>query len=113
MEARLLFLAPGEIRTRITRCGIEGTDKRELFVTAPVLELFFPADGGPHVCEGFKIDESSDVVGCGESRVELGFVFGYAAFEKIGYAGVQDARGACHYIDMVNSHGWLIWQGGA
>ena len=109
----LAVCGTGKIRTEITKCGIEGTDHRQLLFAAPVLELFFPADGGAHVCEGFKIDESGDVVGCGESGAEPGLVLGYAAFEKIGYAGVQDARGACHYIDMVNSHRWLVWQGGA
>ena len=101
-----------EIRTEITKCGIEGTDKRQLLFAAPVLELFFPADGGTHVCEGLKIDEAGNVVGCGESRAELGLVLSYAAFKKIGYAGVEDARGACQYIDTVNSHRWLVWQGG-
>src|SRR5208283_192872 len=97
-------------QAKLTKCGIERPDKRQLLFAAPVFDLFFPADGGTHVREGFKIDESSDVVGCGESRVKLGFVLGYAAFEEIGYAGVEDARSACQDIDMVNSHRWLVWQ---
>jgi hypothetical protein len=101
-----------EIRAEITKCGIEGPDQLQFLFAAPVFELFFPADGGAHIGEGFKIDESSDVVGCGESGAELGFVLGYAAFEKIGYAGVEDTGSAGQNIDIVNSHRWLVWQGG-
>ena len=102
-----------EIRTEITKCGIEGADKRQLLFAAPVLDLFFRANRGAHVCEGLKIDEARNVVGSGESRAEPGLVLGYAAFKEIGYAGVEDTGSACQNIDMVNSHRWLVWQGGA
>ena len=88
---RLVARGTGKIRTEITKCGIESADERKFFFAAPVLDLFFPADRGAHICEGLKIDEARDVVGCGESGAELGFVLGYAAFKKIGYAGVEDA----------------------
>ena len=102
--------ATREIRAEITKCGIEGPDQRQLLFAAPVLDLFFPADRVAHIGEGLKIDEARNVVGSGESRAELGLVLGYATFEKIGYAGVEDAGGACQNIDMVNSHKWLVWQ---
>ena len=102
-----------EIRAEIIKCGIEGPDKRQLLFAAPVLDLFFPADRGAHICERLKIDEACNVVGSGESRAELGLVLGYAAFKKTGYASVEDTGSACQNIDMVNSHRWLVWQGSA
>jgi hypothetical protein len=87
-------------------------EARLLFV-APVLDLFFPTDRGAHICEGLKIDEARNFVGSGESGAELGLVLGYAAFKKIGYAGVEDTGSACQNIDMVNCHRWLVSQDGA
>jgi hypothetical protein len=64
--------------------------------------LFFAGDGVADVGEGLEVDEFDRVVFGAEAGEEFLFVLRYAGFEVVGDAGVEDAGGAGHDIDVVN-----------
>jgi hypothetical protein len=70
---------------------VQAFDQPELFLSAPALELLFTINGVGYVIETFPVDESSSVVGGGESIRFLRFVLEDAAMEVVRHADIQRA----------------------
>ena len=92
----------GEVGAEVAPGGVGALDQKDFFLTAPAFELLFTGDGVANVGEGLEINEFGRVVLRAEAGEELLFVLRDAGFEIAGDAGVEDAGGAGHDIDVVN-----------
>jgi len=104
-DDRIFFGAlAGEVGAEVAPGGVGPFDQKDFFLAAPAFKLLFAGDGVANVGEGLEVDEFGRVVLRAEAGEEFVFVLRYAGFEVAGDAGVEDAGGAGHDIDVVN-HG--------
>jgi hypothetical protein len=103
------LLSAGEVVAEVAPGGIGSFDQKDFFVAAPAFELLFAGDGIANVGEGLEINEFGRVVLRAEAGEEFLFVLRDAGFEVAGEAGVEDAGGTGHDIDVVN-HGRDSWE---
>jgi hypothetical protein len=89
---------------RSRQVGLARSIRKTFFSAAPAFELLFAGDGVAHIRKRLEVDELDSVVLCAEAGEVLLPVLQDAEFEMAGDAGVEDARGASHDIDVVN-HG--------
>jgi len=70
--------------------------------------LFFAADGAANFVEGLEVNQADYVVLSCETWDLLLFVLGDAAFQVVGYSGVEDAAGVGEDVNVVD-HGAGLW----
>jgi hypothetical protein len=95
-----------EVGTEVAPGGVGVFEEEDFFLAAPTFELFFAGDGVADVREGLEVYEFGGVVLRAEAGKEFLFVLRDTSFEMAGNAGVEDAGGAGHDIDMVNNE-WI------
>ena len=91
-----------KIQTQITKWGVHRTDKRNLLLSSPGLNLFFSRDGIPHVTVSLEIHQPGHAVSLRKSRQPFFLMLSDAAFEVVGDPYVEDAGRACQDIDVVD-----------
>ena len=94
-----------EVGAEVAPGRVGAFDQKDLFLAAPAFELLFAGDGVANVGERLEVDEFRRVVLRAEAGEESLFVLYDAGFEMAGDAGVEDAGGAGHDIDVVNHRG--------
>jgi hypothetical protein len=69
--------------SEVSEVRIQGFDEVELLLSPPFFKLLFTSDCGIHVREDFEVYKDIEIVRCGESGDEFGFMLGDSSFEVI------------------------------
>jgi hypothetical protein len=97
-EARnLLFI---HLRCEVFPCGIDRSNKGDLFLATPFLNLRLSVEGISHVLESFKVDKPVTFVALREAFDQTFFVVAGALADVIRHADVNDTGATANDVDV-------------